>query len=294
MPAPPGFVPPVWSPEVGQTAAGEVAGPGTALNEALVSGAPAAIEQALADAGVETPVVAGPAFEMQVPSEVQTMADVPAGGDLRDFGGDLGGGDVAMAAAAVGLPVVAGGSILLSRLLAMLPLGVRSAVAAAIRALGGLGARVGWNRLPAWVQQLLIFAGVTAGLDILIDTGPDDIGAIQLPGTTDFSFQQMAGISVVGSWTANGVQFVKLSDGRLGARNKRGMWKFWRPKKPIVLFASGARDINTFLRADAVLDRQAKRLKKVISRRSPNPKRGPKAVDGRVIAIDGQKIIRNG
>lgn len=283
----PGESPPVYTPQVGDTAAGMAFGPGSSGNEGLRTGDSALVETA------RLSVSAGPSFAMQTPVQGGAMPLEP-GADLRDFGGDLGGGDAAMALAAV--PVAGAGAMLLSRLLAMLPAALRTGVSAAIKSLGGVGARIGWNRLPPLVQQLLIFSGVTAGVDILIDTGPDDRGIIQLPGTSDLSLGNMGamGVSIVGSWTANGVKFVKLSDGRLGAQNKRGVWKFWRPKKPIVLFASGAKDINTYLRADAALNRQSKRLKAAISRRVPTARRQPKVVQGQVIAADGVRIVRNG
>jgi len=240
---------------------------------------------------------AGPSFAMQVlQRSVLTMPE--AGADLRDFGGDLGGGDVALAAAVPGV-VAAGALIGLRALLARLPIALRSGVEAAIKALGGVGTRIGWNRLPSWVQQLLIFSGITAGIDILIDTGPDDRGLIPLPGTSDLAVGgvlggAMPGLSIVRQWTANGVQFIRLSDGRVGARNKLGIWKVWKPKKPIVLFSGGAGNLRTFLRADAALDRQSKRLKTALNRRAPRTKRAPKAVQGQVVAVDGVKLVRNG
>jgi len=85
--------------------------------------------------------------------------------------------------------------------------------------------------------------------------------------------QLTGGNQVIDGWVANGVQFYKLADGRLAAVKKNGRIKIWRPKKPIVIFSGGAGNLRTFLRADAALDRQSKKLKKVMTRRSPSPRK---------------------
>jgi len=72
---------------------------------------------------------------------------------------------------------------------------------------------------------------------------------------------------VVSSWDANGVIFYRLDDGRLAVQNKHGVWKIWRPKKPIVLFATGAEDLSTLLRADRVLAKQAAKIAKMLRQR---------------------------
>lgn len=75
---------------------------------------------------------------------------------------------------------------------------------------------------------------------------------------------------VVRSWTANGVPMVKLANGQMGAfSKKRGSWKYWRPKKPIVLYSGGSSDLRTLLRADNAAEKQLRRLKKAIDRRFP-------------------------
>ena len=99
-------------------------------------------------------------------------------------------------------------------------------------------------------------------------------------------------MGVVGSWTANGVTFYRLADGRLAVQNKRGRWKVWRPKKPIVLYASGAKDLNTMLRADRALNTQAKKIAAVLNRRAKPRQRAIKAAAPTVIAIDGRAIGR--
>lgn len=95
-----------------------------------------------------------------------------------------------------------------------------------------------------------------------------------LPGVDVVSFGGGGGGGhpgqVVKTWSANGVDFVRLSDGRMGAFSvKRGTWKYWKPKKPIVMYSGGSSDINTLLKADRAAERQLRRLKKAIDRRFP-------------------------
>lgn len=131
------------------------------------------------------------------------------------------------------------------------------------------------------VLQTLKTAGSWIGVATIVDTllpgdipfvpslGGDGGGGI-LPGTGGSGPHPA---SVVKTWNANGVNFVRLADGRLGAQNKLGTWKYWRPKKPIVLYASGASDLNTLLKADKAAERQLKKLKKAVDRRFPDRRR---------------------
>lgn len=76
-------------------------------------------------------------------------------------------------------------------------------------------------------------------------------------------------VQVVGSWVANGVRFYRLADGKLAVQNKKGRWKVWRPRKPIVLYADGASSLKTMLRADKALTKQAKKIASMLNRRAP-------------------------
>lgn len=87
------------------------------------------------------------------------------------------------------------------------------------------------------------------------------------------SGQAMHPAPVVKEWTANGTPFVRLQNGIMGARKKTGVWRYWRPKKPIVMYRGGSSDLRTLLRADAAVDRQLKKLAKAIKRREPTPRR---------------------
>lgn len=113
-------------------------------------------------------------------------------------------------------------------------------------------------------------AAVFGGLSIVDSFIEADIpGVPSLPGLSPGTPEGLPG-QVVKSWTANGVPMARLADGRMAAYSKkRGTWKLWRPKKPIVIYASGSSDLRTLLRADKSVDNQLRRVKKVIDRRYP-------------------------
>lgn len=154
------------------------------------------------------------------------------------------------------------------------------------------GATVRWESMPGWVRAALTAAGIV-GTAVLIDDISDGIGGdglvphIPAQGGAPFHTE------IVGSWQANGVTFYRLADGKLAVQNKKGRWKVWRPKKPIVLMPTGAIDIKTLLRADAVLARQAKRIASMLNRRAPRrrtPKSGEK--QDSIIVVDG-KVVKS-
>jgi len=181
--------------------------------------------------------------------------------DPGRFGMGVTGGSVA----GVGGALVAGSIIKLSSIAGRLGLGGARQVAAAA---AGAGSRM-VSTLPGPVRAVLAVLGIGAGTQLVfdwIDVGDGDSG-LQLNGVGGI------GTTVIGRWEANGVQFFRLSDGRLGAVKKDGRVKLWRPKKPIVLFSGGAGNLRTFLKADAALDRQSKKLRKVLTRRAPGARR---------------------
>jgi len=136
------------------------------------------------------------------------------------------------------------------------------------------GSRVRWDSLPTWVQAVLTGLGLVIGTDLLINEGPGDIGLIQLPGTSDSVAVSGGGdpsvggtvwvgnrsYEVVSGWQANGVQFWRTRSGHLMTKNKHGVIKVWKPKKPIVLFADGAKDLRTLLKASKAIQKQGKKL----------------------------------
>jgi len=171
-----------------------------------------------------------------------------------------------------------------------------TALAIAGRALrlimGGGGGRLlaaSWNSLPSVARSALTQVGIGVGALIAFN---GDIPFITLPGQGDPSSegaivpggravdiqvgvrpQPMMGVQVVGSWNTNpknpelGVTFYRLSNGWLAVQNKKGRWKTWKPKRPIVMYASGASDLKTMLRADKALNKQAKKIDAMLNRR---------------------------
>lgn len=175
-----------------------------------------------------------------------------------------------------GDPDVPGGrtvtEIQLSSLGAAIP-----AVIAILRAIGIVLARgivVRWNQIPRWAQLALTAIGITAGTDILLDMGPGDEGWIDIPsfdlplfpavGGADDPLTESILALTASTWNANGVQFHRLVDGRLAVRNKHGVWKTWRPKKPIVIMPTGQADLKDLIRADNAIQKQAGKLAKML------------------------------
>lgn len=143
--------------------------------------------------------------------------------------------------------------------------------------LAGSGGRITssmWGRIPGWVKAALAVIGITEGQEIALDLfAPEAPGIPGLPALPDAGMG-LDGLAIVGGWVANNIPFVRLSDGRLGAFSERkNRWKFWRPKKPIVLMPGGAPNLKSLLRADASLNRQSKRLSKMLARRAPKARR---------------------
>lgn len=133
------------------------------------------------------------------------------------------------------------------------------------------------------IRRALTAGGVLTALEIFI---PDLVNPTAIVGGGG---DQTHPGQVVKSWTANGTPFVRLADGKMGARKKDGVWKYWRPKKPIVLFAGGSSNLNTLLKADRAADKQLKRLEKAIRRR--NPVRRQRRSPGTAMVPTGQPQV---
>lgn len=254
-----------------------------------------------ADDPAAVPVVQEPVVEVNGGSVAANGGGVEfvvseEGVDVRDL---TGGGQVYLNGDPVPGAVGVGAVIAVSTLIARFgQIAIIGTVLAYLSRLA-VGTRLAWASLPNWVRAALASVGIVAGTEILIDTGlPGPGGIIPLPGgggpMDQIPLQGAIGCTVVGSWVANGVTFYRLSDGRLAVQNKHGRWKVWRPKKPIVLMPGGAGDLRTLLRADAVLNRQAKKIAAMLNRRArPSRARTPKG-DGKtvVVASDGSRITQ--
>ena len=178
--------------------------------------------------------------------------------------------------------------------------------------LGGGGGRLTaaiWNSLPSPVRAGLTQLGIGIGAMVAFN---GDIPFITLPGQgggADAAQEGVGGdlsravdiqigttnplqsVQVVGTWMANGVTFYRLADGKLAVQNKKGRWKVWRPKKPIVLYSDGASNLKTMLRADKALNKQAKKIAAMLNRRAPRRKSAPVSHSTPVVLGNNARIV---
>jgi len=215
------------------------------------------------------------------------LSTMEPGADLRDLGSP---------GPAGGLPAVLG----VAALVRLLAPSLATRAAPVIRAVASPGMRFSLGSLPSWLQTALVAVGATVGIDMLMDLAGDGVsGSVDeslwpqiIPHLVD-GLPVHLGAHVVGSWVANGVTFYRLSDGKLAVQNKRGRWKVWKPKKPIVIMPTGAVDLRTMLRADAVLNKQAKRLAAMLNRRAPRRKTSRSTTNSdSVIVMDGKVVTK--
>jgi len=220
-------------------------------------------------------------------------AQVPqAGDDLRDFQAQ----PVSITTDEFGVaaePAPAGGAaiITVTALATRLPGPLRTQFLNWLRTSGAIvGGRIGWASLPSWLRSALVLVGIS-GATIVVDTMLEGGVDIQI-GPPQANPLQSA--QVVGSWVANGVRFYRLVDGKIAVQNKKGRWKVWRPKKPIVLYANGASNLKTMLRADKALNKQAKQIAAMLNRRAPRTRKTTRNANPSVIAVQGGKVIDQG
>ena len=219
-----------------------------------------------------------------------------AGDDLRDFSGLI---DPSTITDEFGAPANVG-------------IATVSVAGRALRlVLGGGGGRLTaamWNSLPSIVRSALTQLGIGVGVLVAFN---GDIPFITLPGQDDTSLAPvtgpppiqiggapaMVGVQVVGSWNTNptnpeqGVTFYRLSDGKLAVQNKKGRWKVWKPKSPIVLYPNGASNLKTMLRADRALNRQAKKIAAMLNRRAPRRKASKVVASSPVILGNNARVV---
>ena len=156
------------------------------------------------------------------------------------------------------------------------------------------GSVVGLGMLPPAVRKLIVQVAKIAGItyvvqELLLDFGENDIGLMPVPdliqevltlGTFSSGLQPGDTIRVgsrafvlASEWEANGVEFWRMVSGHIGTRNQHGVWKVWKPKRPTVIFPTGATDLKDFIRADHALDKQSTKIAKTLRRRGYDVKR---------------------
>ena len=157
------------------------------------------------------------------------------------------------------------------------------------------GAVAAWGSLPGWLRLGMGLVGFT-GYDLLLDG--DMAGLPSLPGFGGGAGGEVPrvgeswnGMVVLKTWTANGIPFWK-TEGANGGRPRHWVRKLdgsihsWVPQRPVVLMPGGAKNMRDLLRADDIIDRQFKKVKKAIQRRNP-PSRKPKGPQ-QVVVVDAQ------
>ena len=135
-----------------------------------------------------------------------------------------------------------------------------------------LGQRISWANLPTALKGLLTGLGIERAVDILWDWDGEGSDSGLIPfnifgSGSDDPTTAMVEAMTVSTWEANGQTFHRLSDGRQAVRKKSGVWTIWRPKKPTVLFSTGAADIKDLLKAEKIITKQLKSLKKAMKSR---------------------------
>ena len=251
-----------------------------------------------------------------IPAPQAATSEPQAGDDLRDFvvPSAVPAEMAPLTALDVGVVPVAGGVIGSTALATRIAVPLRPAFATWLAGVAGIP-KVAFPQLPSWLQRAMGVVGIGAAA-VVIESLTPNIDIPFVPAAGDFlapAFQQgvnmgrvdiqiggriaygshlQHGAEVVGSWNTNpkhpedGVTFYRLMDGKLAVQNKKGRWKVWRPKKPIVLFNDGAKDIKTMVRADKALNKQAKDIAKVLNKRAPKP-RPPKKDAAPAIIVQG-------
>jgi len=101
------------------------------------------------------------------------------------------------------------------------------------------------------LDQFIDIPGIGSGMDVFRQ------GQIFNPG------------EIVKTWTANGVAFARLADGRTVVRRKDGTFKIYRQPKPLVIMPGGASNLRQLVKVNNAVVRQLRTLKKAIARAEP-------------------------
>ena len=252
-------------------------------------------------------------FRQDIEEVAMVLPIMQPGDDTRDY--EKLGASPSMPAPIDGLEHLTGGPGL-QPMIQPLVTGYLALAGQALRLiLGGGGGRLTraiWNNLPPLLRTALTQVGIGVGVMIafsgdipfvpkLFDRNGDfdpgqEGGGIISGGTVDIEIapSPFQGVQIVGTpWVANGVTFYRLSDGKLAVKNKKGRWKVWRPKKPIVLYADGASNLKTMLRADKALNKQAKKIAAMLNRRAPKRRTSKKDDQPTIIVQGSGRVIDN-
>lgn len=159
------------------------------------------------------------------------------------------------------------------------------------------GSRLAWGSLPSWLRSAMALIGLS-GATIAIDNateGPIQIRPFGGGGAGRELDIQVGnyydGRIITKTWLANGIQFwatgLTRADRMHHVLKLDGSIKSWKPPRPVVLMAGGAKNIRDLLRADDIIDKQLRKVKKAIGRRATPTPRKPKG-PAQVVIVDPQ------
>jgi len=155
---------------------------------------------------------------------------------------------------------------------------------------GQSGRLLRFAQIPGWLRAAMSAAGIAGAVDLFI---PDDLignvgQALNLPGqgaagrwaNSPYGAPTKEWQTVNNGVTIYFASFTTPSGGTMnGVIRKDGSYRYWRPKKPIVLTSSGASDLRTLIKANTVIEKQLRQVKKIVDKRFP-PRRAPRRRTG--------------
>lgn len=117
--------------------------------------------------------------------------------------------------------------------------------------------------------------GQTTAMTPFIGTGSTALDIVNVSDDLDSLIGQVFRIgdetkTIVKAWRApkiTGVLYLRFMDGSAAVQKKSGVWKLFRYKKPLVMYAGGAKDLRTLLKIDNAVEKQSKKIAKLLRNR---------------------------
>lgn len=174
---------------------------------------------------------------------------IPVADALNRGGTDVGDGMGGMEEVAFGLPAAVAG---ISSLMMVLPAKWKTPFLGALAGLGAVRGAVLTKTAIVAAARAVPVVGIALGSflslvladSVLVDFDIPFVPSIggngagpMIGGVGQWATAQHG--PVVKEWFANGTPFVMFADGWQAAQRRNGVWKFWKPKKPIVVVPGG-------------------------------------------------------
>jgi hypothetical protein len=160
---------------------------------------------------------------------------------------------------------------------AILPWVARTAVP------GRLILNPGWGiRIAKAIRDALTILGVTEGYEAIFEGSKEEADAFMaLGGPLDMldngPLTGLAnlppGIVVVKTWVAGKVPFYRFSNGWIAVRKLDGIWKLYKPQRPIVLYPGAGNSRRSIMKAATILRAEDKANRKLNRMFAPKPAR---------------------